>query len=554
VGASELNSTRAAARGIRGAVLTLAIAASAVAVAQEVPLAPTAADVPTSPLAEAAARGDLQAVRTLLAEGNLDANASSRDGTPALHWVVRVGDRDTAERLAAAGADVNAANRYGVVPLHLAIAAGDTEMTRWLLDAGADAGTPDRSGEPPLLLAARVGVLGVAQALLEHGAAVDARDRNFGQTPLMAAVREGHLELAEALIDAGADVNAQSTGEAPPRFVPPSESPEGLSRGLGIIRAGWPEGRGKRFPAAGAKTPLLYATREGQLEVARLLIERGANVELADGNGITPLINVIVNASIFRVNRTGESDHLKIANLLLDSGANVNAVDWYGQTPLWATVDLRNLELGRDGNDRDVRDEAFALIERLLRSGAEPNARTREFPHERRYLVVIVGSVAWVDLTGQTPFLRAAAAGDLQVMRLLLEHGADPNIATYAGTTPLMVAAGVNWAFAETYDEGPEALLAAVKLTHELGNDLNAVNSMGVAAIHGAANRGANDVIEYLAAHGARLDLADKQGRTPIDWANGVFLATHPPVRKAETIALLERLQQQQHAAVAAAP
>jgi uncharacterized protein len=554
VGASELNSTRAAARTIRGAVLTLAIAASAITVAQEVPLAPTAADVPASPLAEAAARGDLQAVRTLLAEGKLDANAPSRDGTPALHWVVRVGDRDTAERLAAAGADVNAANRYGVVPLHLAIAAGDTEMTRWLLDAGADAGTPDRSGELPLLLAARVGVLGVAQALLEHGAAVDARDRNFGQTPLMAAVREGHRELAEALIGAGADVNAQSTGEAPPRFVPPSESPEGLSRGLGIIRAGWPEGRGKRFPAAGAKTPLLYATREGHLEVARLLVERGANVELADGNGITPLINAIVNASIFRVNRTGESDHLKIASLLLDAGANVNAVDWYGQTPLWATVDLRNLEFGRDGNDRDVRDEAFALIERLLRSGAEPNARTREFPHERRYLVVTVGSVAWVDLTGQTPFLRAAAAGDLEVMRLLLEHGADPNIATYAGTTPLMVAAGVNWAFAETYDEGPEALLAAVKLTHELGNDLNAVNSMGVAAIHGAANRGANGVIEYLAAHGARLDLADKQGRTPIDWANGVFLATHPPVRKPETVALLERLQQQQHAAVAAAP
>ena len=149
-----------------------------------------------------------------------------------------------------------------------------------------------------------------------------------------------------------------------------------------------------------------------------------------------------------------------------------------------------------------------------------------------------------MDLTGQTPFLRAAAAGDLKVMRLLLAHGADPNIGTYAGTTPLMVAAGVNWAVAETYDEGPEALLEAVKLAHELGNDINAVNSMGLAAIHGAANRGANDVIEYLAANGARLDIADGQGRTPIDWAEGVFLATHPPIRRPETIALLERLQQ----------
>ena len=94
-------------------------------------------------------------------------------------------------------------------------------------------------------------------------------------------------------------------------------------------------------------------------------------------------------------------------------------------------------------------------------------------------------------------------------MRLLLEHGADPKIATEAGTTPLMVAAGVNWAVAETFDEGPIALLEAVQLTHELGNDVNAQNSMGVAAIHGAANRGANDVIEYLAANGARLDVAD---------------------------------------------
>jgi ankyrin repeat protein len=246
------------------------------------------------------------------------------------------------------------------------------------------------------------------------------------------------------------------------------------------------------------------------------------------------------------VNRTGTSDHLRIAQLLLDAGADVNAADWYGETPLWAAVDVRNLELGRDGNDRSVRDEAFALIERLLESGADPNARTREFPPERRFILTVIGSVAWVDLAGQTPFLRAAAAGDVEVMRLLLAHGADANIATDAGTTPLMVAAGVNWSVAETFDLGNEALLEAVQLAHSLGNDVNAVNTMGVAAIHGAANRGANDVIEYLAANGARLDLADAQGRTPLDWAEGVFLATHPPVPKPETIALLERLQREQ--------
>ena len=129
-------------------------------------------------------------------------------------------------------------------------------------------------------------------------------------------------------------------------------------------------------------------------------------------------------------------------------------------------------------------------------------------------------------------------------MRLLLEHGADPTIATRAGTTPLMAAAGVNWVFNQTFDEGPAALLDAVELAHSLGNDVNATNSMGLAAIHGAANRGSNDIMEFLAAQGAKLDVADRHGRTPLVWAEGVFLATHPPQRKPETVALLERLLQ----------
>lgn len=538
---------RASAALLLAALAGMAAAQAPVASGEPLsPLAPRADEVPSSPLAEAAQRGDLSAVRELLASGGLDVDAPSRDGTPALHWAVRSGDAETVERLLAAGADVNLANRYGVRPLHVALAAGAVALTRRLLDAGADAEVPDRAGEPPLVLAARAGDPELCRLLLAHGAPVDARDAHFGQTSLMIAARAGHLETVRLLLDAGAAVDAQTAPEAPPRFVPPSESPEGLSRGSGIIRAGWPEGRGKRFPAGGSKTALLYAAREGHLDVARLLVERGASLELADGNGMTPLVSAIVNASIIRVNRTGTSDHLNIANLLLDAGANVNAADWYGETPLWAAVDVRNLELGRDGNDRNVQAEALALIERLLAAGADPNARTREYPHERRFILVVVGSVSWVDLTGQTPFLRAAAAGDVEVMRLLVAHGADPSIATYAGTTPLMVAAGVNWAVAETFDFGADALLEAVKLTHSLGNDVNAQNSMGIAAIHGAANRGANDVIEYLAANGARLDVADAQGRTPLDWAEGVFLATHPPVPKPDTIALLQRLLEEQ--------
>jgi len=531
--------------------VVLALAAFA-APGQPAPLAPSAADVQSSPLAEAAQRGDMPALRALLAAGKIDANAPDRDGTPALHWVTRVGDIETAKLLVAAGADVNAANRFGVVPLHLAIQAGDARMTRWLLEHGADVARPDRTGELPLMIAAHAGDAAIAKALLDHGAAVDAREAAFGETALMIAVRDQHLEVGKLLLDGGADANAQTAVAPPPRFIPPSESPKGLSRGVGIIRAGWPEGRGKRFPAAGSKTPLLYAARAGHVALTELLLAHGATLELADGNGVTPLIEAILNASIFRVNREGRSDHLAVAALLLDAGANVNAMDWYGETPLWTAVDLRNLELGPGDKNMGVREDALALIERLLNAGALPNARTREFPHERRYIVVVVGSVAWADLAGQTPFLRAAAAGDVTVMKLLLAHGADPSIATDGGTTPLMVAAGMNWAVDETYTEGPAALLEAVKLAHSLGNDVNAMNSMGMAAIHAAANRGANDIIEYLAANGARLDIADKQGRTPLDWAAGVFLATHPPVRKPDTIALLERLSLQRKTAATA--
>jgi hypothetical protein len=125
---------------------------------------------------------------------------------------------------------------------------------------------------------------------------------------------------------------------------------------------------------------------------------------------------------------------------------------------------------------------------------------------------------------------------------MVLEHGADPGIATHAGTTPLMAAAGINWVVNQTFDKGPAALLEAVRLAFELGNDVNAVNSMGLSAVHGAANRGSDEIIEFLFKHGARLELPDNEGRTPLIWADGVFLATHPPLSKPATIALIERL------------
>jgi len=188
------------------------------------------------------------------------------------------------------------------------------------------------------------------------------------------------------------------------------------------------------------------------------------------------------------------------------------------------------------------REKAFTLIEELLDAGAKPNVRTREYP-PATYFLLGIGSAEWVSMLGQTPFIRAAQSGDVSVMRLLLERGADPNILTDNGTSALMAAAGLNWVMDQTYDEGAQALLEAVKLAHELGNEINAANDMGLQAIHGAANRGSNDIIEYLAANGAELNVPDDVGRTPVDWAGGEYLPSRPLVPKPDTIALLQKLQ-----------
>jgi ankyrin repeat protein len=483
---------------------------------------------------------DMAAVRTLLARG-ADANATGAYGTPALHWVVRVEDRATAGLLLDAGADPNFKTAQGIAPLHLAVANGDAATVNLLLAAGADAELVDHAGETPLMLAARAGDAASAARLIAHGAAVDRRDAGYDQTALMIAVREGHDAIVRLLLERGADVEAQTRAGPEPAFRMPSENAG--SKGVGIIRGGWPE-RGMRAPVPGAKTPLLYAARRGDLAVTRLLVEAGADLEHADADGVTPLLAAILNASIAaaRGDRPHAREHFAVARYLVERGANVRVADWYGETPLWAAVDVRNLDVNGPGRDNGIdRAAALELIALLLARGADPNARTREYPPERRF-VTPLGSLSWVDFTGQTPFLRAALAGDVTVMRLLLAHGADPSIATYAGTTPLMAAAGVNWVFNQTFDEGPAALLEAVTLCHELGLDVDATNSMGLAAIHGAANRGSNDIIEWLAARGAKLDVADPHGRTPRVWAEGVFLATHPPQRKPETVALIDRL------------
>jgi ankyrin repeat protein len=277
-------------------------------------------------------------------------------------------------------------------------------------------------------------------------------------------------------------------------------------------------------------TALLFAAREGNLEMARTLVDAKADLERPSANGTRPLVIAITN------------NHLELALFLLDRGADPNAADgFYKRTPLYAAVERRNPDYTRDtpAPVADSRDP-MEVITALLARGANPNARANTTPFRGFYQV----SANWANFDGQTPFLRAALSGDVTLMRLLLEHGADPNIPTIDGATPLMAAAGVNWVIAQTFSRSDHEYLEAARLCLERGADVNAVNSQGFAAVHGAANRGFDAMIRLLAEHGAKLDLKDQQGRTPMTFAEGVFLAVQPPVRKPGTIALLEQLME----------
>jgi len=427
-------------------------------------------------LPEAAMAQDSGLLKQLLSQG-ADPNITGQFDTPALHWLIRVNDQENALLLLSAGADVNQTNRYGVTPMSLAVSNGDPDMVRLLLDAGADPNTLEHNAQSVLMSAADVGNFATVKLLVENGADVNARDRSFGQTH-----------------------------------------------------------RGRREPIPGGMTPLLYAARQGHTDIAKLLLEAGADIHKAEANNISPLLMAV------------ETNSMETAHYLIAQGADVNSVDWYGRTPLWEAVNVRNLYIHNDKFSNYIanRDEIFNLIETLIKEGADLNARTKESPPIRYDLLSITGTLEWVDFTGQTAFLRAARAGDMDVMNLLLENGADPYIETFAGTNALMAAAGINWVVAQTWTESAEQLLAAVQFCIDLGMDINHANSMGLAAIHGAANRGSNDIIQLLVDHGARLDVVDNEDRSPLVWARGVFLATHPSEEKPESMALISSLLEEQ--------
>lgn len=473
---------------------------------------------------------DSDTVRALIAQG-VDPNTRGAYETPALHWLVRVDDVETARLLIEAGADVNGLTGLGVSPISLAVEEGSPAMTRMLLEQGADANGILGSGESLLMSAAGVGEKDVVAALLEHGATVDFRDAEFAQSALMIAAREGHADIVELLLEHGAAVNVATKVGPAPGFIAPN-SVRGFGFGVGIIRGGVPKDRGRREPQPGGMTPLLYAARQNHIDVAKLLLAAGADLNAKEANGIWPLLIAISN------------NNMPMAHFLLQQdGVLINDQDWYGRSPIWEAVNVRNLYVHNNTFVNGIeRGPVLEFIKELIAAGADLDVRTKETPPFRHHLLNITGSLEWVDFTGQTPFLTAALAGDVTVMKLLLEHGADPNINTFEGTSPLMAAAGVNWVVAQTWTESPEQLLEAVKLCRELGMDVNQQNSMGITALMGAANRGSDAIIQYLVAEGADLTLLDNEKRSALDWAKGVFLATHPAEPKPSSIALITEL------------
>src|SRR5580698_2122793 len=349
------------------------------------------------------------------------------DGTTPLHWAVRHDDLKTADALIKAGADVKAANRYGVTPINLAATNGSAAMIRKLLDAGVDPNSANPGGETALMTAARTGKVDAVKLLLDRGANIHARDAAHGQTALMWAVLENHADVVELLLARGADINAHTNvsitkGE----YVPARPA---AASGNGIIRQ-------RALPTPnGGMTPLLFAIRDGNVPMTRLLLDRGADLGQSSGNHTSPLLIALLNGQV------------GIATELLAKGADPNAADDYHRAPLFAAIDLRNFNHEKYGDlPTDGRDH-LDLIKALLKKGADPNLKTDTVPVHG----LMQFDASWVNFDGETPFVRAALSGDIEVMRLLLESGADPNIATTQGSTALMAAAGINWIPGQTY-------------------------------------------------------------------------------------------------------
>jgi ankyrin repeat protein len=576
-----------------------------------------------APVAEAAMTGDRAAVRALLKQG-VDVNAAMGDGMTALHWAAKKGDVELAQMLLYAGANVKAMTRLGgFTPLILASETGNATMIDLLLKSGAEPKVATSNGTTPLMLAAVAGHADAVKLLIDNGADPNAKESARGETALMFAANYNRVEAMKALIVGGADINVATNvvdlasltqvrgggGQgAPPAAQGAQGAPraQGTRPGAGAPGAGAPgagapgagapgagpqggpgggppaqaaqagqrqAGGGGRFgggppargpdiagvtrqfrfnelvAAQGGLTPLLFAARQGHIDAATALIEAGADVnEPSKGDKTSPLLMAIING------------HFDLAKVLIDRGADVKAAASNGATPLYATLNVQWAPKSLYPQPRAYAQQQLSyldLMKILIDKGADVNARLKMKVWYSGYNFDLSG----VDEIGATPFWRAAYAADVEAMKLLKAHGADPTITTMrpAGrpqtgdsdrtsvadvsgappvpvggpaVTPLQASAGVGYAegfAANSHRFAPAGMLPAVKyLIEELGADVNARDHEGNTALHHAASRGDVEMILYLVAKGADVKAVNREGQTTADMANGPVQRTQP--------------------------
>jgi len=599
------------------------------------------------PVADAAARGDIETVEDLLRNG-ADVNTAQGDGMTALHWAAERGDAKLAEVLIYSGANVNAGTRIGrYTPLHLASRGGHGEVVLALLRAKANPNaTTTNSGVTALHLAAVAGKADVVAALLKSGADANAKESSWGQTPLMFAASRGQVEAIRVLLDAGADpalasrsvnvVEMEKADEAankriaeilegfkkqekgggdwtptpsqvqvaieasrhlqrnwPERDGTPAEPAKDEAAEKSVADAGRPSepasakkakdskardenpaSYGQLVASWGGLTPLLHAARQGHVEAVLALLDAGADINQPSASDrTTPLLMAAVN---------GQFD---LALKLLDRGANPNLASAAGATPLFATLERTwapRASYAHPIEHQQQKATHLELLEALLSAGADPNVRLGKHLWYMEYTFGVLRA-AGIDYTGATPFWRAAYALDVDAMRLLKAHGADPNIPTlktparrrrgddsgftenFSGTLkkvahlfsmgnpevpvggphiyPIHAAAGVGYgqSFAgNAHRYVPGNWVPAVKfLVEECGAEVDIRDANGYTALHHAASRGDNELVVYLVEKGADVKARSRKGQTTADMANGPIERVAP---FPETVALLVKL------------
>ncbi len=516
-----------------------------------------------SPIADAAMHRDKAALQTLLRQGS-DVNAPQGDGMTALHWAAATGDADVAALLVNARAAVNPATRISAeTPLHVAGRLGAAAVIDVLLRAGADANAATTTGATPLMFAAGAGDAASVKLLLAHGAKVNLKEAAKGHTALMFAAAADRAPVIKLLLESGADANATTTvfdlsevQIAPDRTAQNNASSVG-QRAAQQDRTPQVAGRERRYEqnelvaAQGGLTALHFAARQGHVEAVKAFLDGGVDInQVTAGVGASTLLLAIING------------HFDLAMYLLEKGANPNLTEENGVAALYAAVNLRWIDEAEHPQPRaylQQKTSYLQLMQALLDKGADPNIRVTKKVWYSGYGRDNSG----VDEMGSTAFWRAAYSSDVEGMRLLLAHGADPNIRTVTvgrpqpaanglpgvpsggpNSTPLHAAAGdgtlQSFAQLNGHRTHPAGWLPAVKyLVEEVGLDVNARDANGNTPLHYAAARGDNEMIQYLVSKGADVTLVNRRGQTTADAANGPLQRVQP---FPETVKLLESL------------